>query len=196
MERLRINDLLRYAFSGGIALLTIDILYKKPTIGILTTADKLADAAILGVLALLIGTLIYSLYRSAVYPLIYRVLLIVLCIQKKYEFKPEMLIPWRPTKLEIELDTKRWKLRMDEKSVHNNLVEWGSQIHFLWTTSLAIMAASFVGAHLSSNVTKEFDANAYSILSTINYLILVSAAIAHWRHLIYDHELLSRENCA
>jgi hypothetical protein len=191
MKQLKLNDLLRYAFSGGIALFTLAILY-KPTIKIFTTADKLADAAIIGVLALLTGSLIYSLYRSVVYPLIYRVLLIILSIQKKYDFKLEMLFLWRPTELELTLDTKRWTLRKDDKSNLNDLVEWGSQIHFLWTASLAIMAASFIGGHLPPEITKEFDATAYSIMSSVNYVILASAAITHWRAMIYDHRLLKQ----
>ena len=188
MDKLKINDLLRYAFSGGISLLTLVLLY-SPNLTLLTATDKIVDATFIGVLSLLAGSLIYSLHRALIYPLIYRLLIILLSLGKKYTFDWRMLVPWRPTALDLRLDTDRWKRRKDPASLQTELTEWASQIHFLYTTSWAIIVASYIGSRLPSEVTKNFDAQAYSIIGWINLVVLVSALITHWRHVLYEHHL-------
>lgn len=189
MDKLKINDLLRYGFSGGIALFTLVVLYPN-ALSFFRGKDDYVETAFIGAFALIVGSLIYSLHRAVIYPLLYRLLIIALSLRGKYEFKCEMLVPWRPTKLDLTLDTKRWIRRKDKKSLQSELSEWGSQIHFLYTTSWAIILASFIGSLLPiPTKAPKFDQGTYLIISWVNWFIFISATITHWRHLIYENHL-------
>ncbi|TAK61814.1 MAG: hypothetical protein EPO24_05535 [Bacteroidetes bacterium] len=188
MQELKLNDLLRYAFSGAIAMFTFVILY-NPNIEPIKGNIALGDTAVLGVLALLIGSLIYTFYRSVIYPLLYRFILIVLVLQKKYVFELGMLIPFRPTELELDLDTKRWKVRKDKESIINNLIEWSSQIHFLYTTNIAMISAFISATYLQNYSRLQIETDIPEKFWFVNIVIFSSALVTHWRALIYEHKI-------
>ncbi len=165
MHKLKLNDLLRYAFSGGVDLLTLVFIYPS-AFCFFKSNDKVVDITLLNIVALIVGSLIYSLHRAVIFPICYRIVLIILCTSlfKKYKFEWEMLILWVPTRLELRLDTERWQRRKNEKSLQAELTEWGSQIHFLYTTSWAIFGAIIIGNYLPEETTKNINNIAYQII--------------------------------
>lgn len=195
MEKLKLNELLRYAFSGGVALLTLVFIYPS-AFCFFKSNDKVVDITLLSVLALIVGSLIYSLHRAVIYPIFYRIILIILCtpLFKKYKFEGKMLIPWIPTRLELRLDIERWQRRRKEKSLQAELTEWGSQIHFLYTTSWAIFVAIIIGKYLPEETVMNINNIAYQIILGANCLILLpSTIITHFRSQLYTEEVAKKE---
>lgn len=63
----------------------------------------------------------------------------------KVKFHWTLLILYWPTVHEIDLDNKRWKRRGADKDFREWSMEWTSQVHFLYCSSLAIFLALFLG---------------------------------------------------
>ena len=74
MEKLTIDQYLRYGISGAIALITLALTYPQ-TVSFLSFDSKLAQATIVAGLILPIGIFIYSVHRAIFYPIIYRIML-------------------------------------------------------------------------------------------------------------------------
>jgi hypothetical protein len=183
MEKLKTNDLLRYAFSGGITLFTLFILCNC-SLSIKMMGNEYLNATFLGVLAFIIGSLIYSLHRAILYPILYRIVLIIFCLTKRYQWDTDMLIPWRPAKLELDLDINRWKRRKENNSIQNDFYDWGSQIHFLFTTFWGMLTALII----SKNFPKCTESPACHIIVAIAILILFAGLVTLWRYHIYEDE--------
>lgn len=142
MEKLRLNEYLRYGLSGAVALLTLVLTYPQ-TAAWLSIDINLAQASVVAGLILLIGILIYSIHRSIVYPLIYRRLLIKV---HGFERNSLSLRPWKFSTHEIELDVKRSKKRCEENNPYTNgFNEWFSRIHFLYCSAWAIFISLILG---------------------------------------------------
>lgn len=69
----------------------------------LKEASGLVQAAGVFAIALTLGSLAYVAHRAAIYPLIHRWVLIVLCVCGVYPSDAWLLFPWRPTQLELQL---------------------------------------------------------------------------------------------
>jgi uncharacterized protein involved in cysteine biosynthesis len=142
MEKLRLNEYLRYGLSGAVALLTLVLTYPQ-TASWLSIDSKLAQAFIVVGLILLIGILIYSVHRAILYPIIYRIMLTKI---HGFEWKSLSLLPWKFSSDEIELDVKRSNKRCEEKNPYKTgFDEWFSRIHFLYCSAWAILISLILG---------------------------------------------------
>ena len=140
MKTLGLQELLRYATSGGIGLAVLVLAFPevKSSIGPMETGQE--TTLVVG-LVLLIGTLIYNLHRALIYPIIFR---IVGLISLPRHFSWRLLNPWQPSDVELKVDRWRWE-NSDER--RRRWDEWGAQTHSLYCAAWAILAALLLGRH-------------------------------------------------
>lgn len=149
-DKLRLDDLLRYALSGGAGLGTLWLTYPD----LVPSAQQGPGFALTTVVGFtfIAGSIIYSLHRAMVYPVFYRLALrsrlervanwkAFVCSWKVRDF--EILAVWKTLDAEMELDRWRWKNK--EHFASTRLSEWGAQVHLLYCAAWAILAALFVG---------------------------------------------------
>lgn len=145
MQPLRIEDLLRYTFSGGLFVLTLILVHpiwwnKIPTI------QGVGDATVMIGLVLLAGSLIYTLHRALTYPfLFFPATLCFACIFRAFPFEAAICIPFQTSTLELDFDRWRYRLRREQDPLNVVLADWGAQVHFLYCSGLAIVSALLLG---------------------------------------------------
>jgi len=137
-KEVTLDELLRYVFAGGIALLTLYVSHPS-AFESRRSGSALFDTSVLAAVALIVGSLIYSLHRALLYPLVYRVLVWILYARKQNASKGHSLKCY-PYKLELKLDIERWRRSQNEKSLQKNLNSWATQVHFLFCSTWAIVA--------------------------------------------------------
>lgn len=161
MKELRLQDVLRYALSGGIGIVVLLLTYPKTVCSINHLAASLGKpegalgvTLILGVV-LMIGTLIYNVHRAVIYPIFFWFLscktrsrardfealarsaqLAGCCFTKQFG------CPWKPSKFELDLDY--WRSGLCETQ-RRRWDEWGAQTHSLYCAAWAIFAALTLG---------------------------------------------------
>lgn len=184
MKDLTLDELLRYVFAGGIALLTLYFSHRGAFEN-RGSGNAFFDTSVLGAVALIVGSLIYSLHRALLYPLVYRVLTWLLYVRKKKRSERHGLkcCPYTPTELEFNLDIEGWKRNQNEKSMQKNLNSWATQVHFLFCSTWAVVVGLFVGwiamgkpAHLIP-------------LAVLTCLTAVAACVHDWRFLYLESEI-------
>jgi uncharacterized membrane protein YgdD (TMEM256/DUF423 family) len=178
LQQLRLEELLRYAFSGALGMIAVFLTH--PTLQVFSSSRSIAEATLVIGLVLLAGSLIYTLHRAVVYPILYRTALLILAACRAFPFSWELLVPYRQARIELEMDLWRLKLRREEDAMHGQLAEWGAQVHFLYCSALAILLALY----LSRFVPGPPDAGATRILVWFSALLTGSAMVHHLR-LIY-----------
>jgi hypothetical protein len=138
MKELALQDLLRYALAGGIGLAVLLLTFPavRPSI---RNLDAAKEATFVLGLVLLIGILIYNVHRALLFPVLLRLLVLILLHRK---FSGLLLSPWRPSEAELEADHWRWE-RTDEK--RGRWDEGGAQTDFLYCAAWATVAALLVG---------------------------------------------------
>lgn len=97
------------------------------------------EASSLVGVALVLGGLSYSVHRAVIYPLIYRLLLLLLWLLGRFQFERRLLVPYLPAPLEVRLDRVRWQ-RGDP--LRKAVQEWGAQVHFLYSTAFFLTRRS------------------------------------------------------
>ena len=75
MKNLKLSELLRYSLAGGIALFVIILVNPKALTNVVPDGDFL-KSTIGAALVMILGSLIYSVHRAILYPIIYRCFLI------------------------------------------------------------------------------------------------------------------------
>ena len=111
MKELGLQELLRYALSGGIGIAVLLLTY--PTVAhSLGGMDPGKEATLVTGLVLLIGTLIYNLHRALFFPVLFR---LVGLIALPWERSWRLLNLWQPSAHELEVD--RWRWERSEKSI-------------------------------------------------------------------------------
>ena len=138
MKELGFQELLRYAFSGGISIASLLLTYPKITCLVGHIEGTREVTLILGAI-LLMGTLIYNLHRALLFPILFRVIAWIMLREK---FKWSLLIPYWPSEAEIELDRWRWGLSDKARGPWD---EWGAQVHFLYCAAWAILLTLTLG---------------------------------------------------
>ena len=188
MENLKLNELLRYAFPGVIAVLVL-FATRPDALGLLSAYSKFTQAAILGGFILIVGSTIYSLHRALTYPLIYRFILIFFSLSRIYPFDRDLLVPFKPCKLELDLTFERWRREQNQTSFQGKMREWGSEVHFLYCTTWAILITLKLG-HAISNRTNE---NAFQILTWLAILSLLGALVQDLRSMYIEKKIAEKE---
>ena len=181
LETLSLPELFRYFFCGGAFVCVFR--YSRGTHG-LPPADS---AAVLFVIALLAGSVIYAVHRSLIYPAFGRAAL-WLALGRPKRKGARYYNPFKPLLGEISRDQARWKRRQDEKSVQCHLDEWAAQVHLLycvaWATLLATTIATLWFPLPSTGVSR------FSWLLTFAVSIsLVAAFVADYRRRLVEEQL-------
>jgi hypothetical protein len=144
MKELRLEDVFRYALSGGIGFVVLLLTYPKAVCSMSYLAASLGKpegalgvTLMLGVV-LLTGTVIYNVHRAATYPIFLRLLGRHLLGAPREPFWN----PWKPSKFELDLDY--WRSGLCDTQRHR-WDEWGAQTHSLYCGAWAIFAALTLG---------------------------------------------------
>ena len=136
MKDLDLYEVLRYALAGVVGLLGLVALCPDAR-SLFGTETSLSEAAFVGAIALTWGTVIYAIHRAAVYPLLYRVVLIPYLWNAGLRWK--LLVPYWSWPEELARDRNRWgSADSPEKT---GLREWAAQVHFLYCSALALLSA-------------------------------------------------------
>jgi hypothetical protein len=156
MENLSLNiqDYIRFAFSGGWFLLSTIILNYK-NINIPQDIGSISFGISILLFCMLIGTLIYSIHRSILFPNLYKVMQILFSIEKKIVFDNKSILPFFPSNQEKQFDIRRWKSRKNENSNIGKLTEWSSQIHFLYCTTWSLFISLKISKLMFTNLQNE-----------------------------------------
>jgi uncharacterized membrane protein YhdT len=172
MNNLKIDEILRYALAGGIAMLAVWLGYREPTQWLNEKREGALISLVFAVLPILLGALSYVLHRALIYHLLYRVLA-KLCGR---------------TGSKLELDMARWKNQAKSGSLQSRLGEWAAQIHFLYAATWAVAMANVV-AHIGQWTQSRWHWLELSFLP----LLLIAAVVHHRRYLIWEAEIFRHD---
>ena len=183
MEKLKLQELLRYAFSGALFYVALGLVY-LPKEG-LSPINISAGYATLAIgLILLSGSLLYIMYRALTYPFIFFPgALLILSLFRFCQFEWRILIPFQESKAELAVDRGRLDIRFKfgpkGEALHAALDEWSAQVHLLYCSSLAI------GLALCARVYWEpRNPIAWKVLLAVALVLLIAAISHHLRLLI------------
>lgn len=172
MNNLKIDEILRYALAGGIAMLAVWLGYLEPTLWLNEKREGALISLAFVALPILIGALSYVLHRALIYHLIYRVLARI-CGR---------------TGSTLELDVARWKNQAKTGSLQAHMGEWAAQIHFLYAAAWAVAMANAV-AHIGKWTQSPWHWLELSFLP----LLLIAAIVHHRRYLIWEAEVFRHD---
>ena len=180
MKELRFNEVLRYAFSGGIGLATFLILQPAIAQHILQL-EALKTSALVASAVLIVGAFLYNLHRALIFPVLFRIALLFVLGQTDRERKKaedfKFWFPYRPALAEINLDLWRWS----HEATRKHWDEWGAQVHFLYCSAWAILCALLVGLCLK----KQGGSLSHPKAAMGVALLTLIAAIVHHLRLLY-----------
>lgn len=185
-DKLSVNDALRYFFCGAIFILAFAFGYNCNFSELKTLITSLGVE--IGLVALLAGVIIYTIYRALFFVWIYRIteLITSRCWPLSWSWL-KLLLPWLLLPSEFKqikwlwtsgLQTRKQKSQSNNKgeAIKAGLAEWSSQIHFCYTATLGIWAGSYFGV-LISGKTAEVDFRLLGIAS----LFLFAGGFSHLR---------------
>lgn len=185
--QLNYNEYLRYTFAGGFGVLTY--LYLNPTIRqtLFDENGTIKDSLFLVLLSLLLGSFLYAVHRAILYPICYKLNLIILRISGKTN-NDLSWVKFIFTQDEVKRqDFRRWKQRANPKSFASNLLDWSAQIHFLYCCVWA-MWLSFI---FTENITTDNFLKKNWLLFTI--ILFVISLRNHYRSLLYDIDIVKHD---
>jgi hypothetical protein len=168
MNNLKIDEILRYALAGGIAMLAVWLGYREPALWLNEKREGALISLAFAALPILIGALSYVLHRALIYHSIYRVLA-KLCGRLGST---------------LELDMARWENQAKDNSMQLRMEEWAAQIHFLYAAAWAVAMANVV-AHVGQWTRSPWHWLELLFLP----LLLIAAVVHHWRYLIWEAEV-------
>jgi hypothetical protein len=142
MKELGLQELLRYALSGGIFIASVLMMYPSAACSV-GRIDGAREATLILGSVLLVGTLIYNFHRALLYPVLFRpISLLALPFTNRTWW---LFFPWRPSKAELDIDHWRWSRTPEHRRRWD---EWGAQTHFLYCAAWAMLASLWVGKYV------------------------------------------------
>jgi hypothetical protein len=175
MKELGLQDLLRYALSGGIWIASLLLMYPKVACSIGQVEGAREVTLVLGSV-LLVGTIIYNAHRALLFPVLFRLIGLITLPQINRSWW--LLFPWRPSEAELEVDRWRWRLKGDDRRRWD---EWGAQTHFLYCAAWAIFAALAVGKFVGGSPS----CTASHVLCVLFAITLIAGMVNNYR-LLYS----------
>jgi hypothetical protein len=176
---LKLEELLRYGFSGGLLLLVLLYMHPSWRDG-LAKASGVGWTAILIGVALLAGSLIYALHRALAYRVAFTVTVIILICSRVYDWESRIIRPFIPSELELGMDRRRLALRQRQDVLDQFTAEWGAQVHFLYCAAWAILLGMVLGP-LFPNCQRIISHRTYFVASAV----LVFGAFWHHARLLW-----------
>jgi hypothetical protein len=138
MKELGLQELLRYALSGGVGIVALRLMYPQSAC-LISGIDGASQVTLLLGAILVVGSLIYNLHRSVLFPPIFRWLGRKTLVNDK---SAPIGNPWVPSPDEVAIDRWRWNLDI---TFRHRWAEWGAQTHFLYCGTWAVLLAFLVG---------------------------------------------------
>jgi hypothetical protein len=183
MKELGLQELLRYALSGGVGIASLLLMYPNLAhlIGHIHNAGEvtLVLGAVLG-----LGTLVYNIHRALLYPPFFRWLGLITISQ---DSRWERFIQfcqfwwwWRPSKDEIEFD--RWRLELPDKD-REHWAEWGAHVHSLYCAAWATAASFWLGRYVTfeGGTAGSPSCHARLIFAALFCISLIAGAVNNYR---------------
>lgn len=177
MQQLRIEDLLRYGFSGGLLFIALYITFSWGPQAIVPFSGVTEVTLVLGVV-ILTGSLIYTVHRAILYPLLlFPLALVAAAALGSWPFDRDMVIPMRQSEVELHLERMRMQMRRQLDPLDVMFSEWGAQVHFLHCSWLAIILATQLGRFVGNTC----NATAYNFLLIAAAIMFVGACVSNVR---------------
>lgn len=175
MKDWRLEELLRYGFSGGSLLVVVVLIHRNWWHGSLARAGNLAGPAILLGAALLLGSLIYTLHRAIAYRIMFALAVFILTCCGVYNWEVKAFLPLVPSETELRIDRWRLALRRREDPIDAYTSEWGAQVNLLYCTAWAIL----LGMGLASLFPDPQSVISHTSLLAASAVVAVAA---FWHH--------------
>ncbi len=174
-----INQFLRFLLSGGWAITCYLFINPNDLKKVLE-----GNGVDLIILALVIGSMIYIIHRAVIYPNIFKFLRFVLWVCKRRKWEWGYIIPFFPTNREIREDFIRWAERQKKNSVSSkNIIEWGSQVHFLFCSAWVCLLVIFLSKELGGCMSQT---HRIVYIEGSFWILLISGLINNLRLILYD----------
>jgi hypothetical protein len=184
---LNLNDLLRSGFAGAFFILVAATSFNDPGQLLKDNKDVAGALVALGVpVSLTIGTVIYALHRAIPFQGFYWICAVV--VHLLHALKNKSLHGWK-NKSTRELDITRWKNHRKENSLQRRLVEWASQIHFLYCLSWSSKSALCLG-----DIFMWEQSSTYFRVQCLFWFFLLSALFHHARYLWWEIRVFEEDS--
>ena len=97
----------------------------------------LLQASLLFGVSVTLGTLVYTMHRALIYPLVLRWVLVVLCIFRWYPLHWSL---FKPLGCPMVREARKtlWLARRDDNPYNEPLTAWSDQVHFLYASGLVL----------------------------------------------------------
>jgi hypothetical protein len=187
MDKLQLNynEYLRYVFAGGFAIMCFVFLNFEKLTPFFQEKELDSYAFSILILCVLLGSFLYSIHRAIFYPILcLKVNLIFLKLFRKIKKPPK----WSELLLENEFiineDFRRWHRRKNENSFSKNMLDWYSQIHYLYCCSWAMFLTGFFSLEQikAPNILREY----WWLFSFILYIFSLRS---HYRSFLFDFKI-------
>lgn len=181
------NEYLRYVFAGGFGILTY--LYLNPFV-LQTLFDEkgtLKDSLFLVLLSFILGAFLYAIHRAMLYPICYKLNLVILRLtgQLKSSLKWwDFILTQNEVKKQ---DFRRWKQKVDSKSLSKNLLNWFAQVHFLYCCVWAMLISWLCTENLENG---NFLTENWQLITGVFFIISLRN---HYRSLLYDLDIQNQD---
>lgn len=141
MHEFRLADALRYSLPGAVLLLATGGVY--PEVRRAVGAGGLLEATVLAGAALVLGSLIQTVHRALLYPLIYRGLVVWYVEERRPGFR-DLYSSYTPSETEMVITERRWRFAAQHPEVAGRLGDWRAQTHFLYASSVGLLGGALV----------------------------------------------------
>ena len=173
MKDLSLNDMLRYALAGGIAVVFACVSYDQPACWLTQKYEGTLVAIVAAALPFLLGAVAYVFNRAAPLLPFYR----VLCT-----------LHGRKDSLR-DIDIIRWKNQGKKGAIQPRLSEWAAQIHFLYSSFWAAVLVECAAR------AAQFTPSPWRHIAYISVLSLLALAIFHhYRYLGHEKLVFEYDN--
>ncbi len=180
VEKLQLNQMLRYGLAGGMGLFCLVVTYPDTFKPMMVKDSAWRDGVVLGALAFVIGTVSYALLRALVYPVLFRVIIVILWLFRRVRGCWGFLLPW-PSKTEVRWDRELYYNRQADPARFST-VEWSDQVHFLCCSSLVC----FVGINVGQFVGWTADKVAYHAFFWLAMLAGIGGFVHNLRLMFHE----------
>lgn len=181
--RNELTAFLRFGSGGGVFILSF-LFLSQPIDQLIRDGVNAKGLAALVFIAPVLGVFFYSFHRALVYPVMLHLFHRILAENNGEKCKAEGRFH-RISELEAELNQERWKRRQKCPQFQRSLDVWGSESHFLYVASLAMVFAFVLSALSRSG----YHCGAYISILILAVLSFLAAAVHDMRCIEMDIKL-------
>lgn len=189
LKNLGLPDLFRNFFSG--AFFVVGIVYCQFGLGNRFLDQLKSYQWIYLGLSILMGTLLYVIHRAVV---IWVFELIRFSYKRRKADKDLLrgcfwILPRNPVEAIRTQNIDRWKAKDQSSNLLANLTTWADQIHYLYTTSLALALAAFCAQQAQLSCVAELSSRTCNLYFT-SLLVCSAGFLSDWRRHTMENLIL------